>query len=104
MERKDDFVQFKIRKNVRLAPLSTFRIGGACEYFAAAETPERFIAIAEWAKKNHIRLTLFAGGSNVVFPDAKLKGLVLRFFGGKVSFRGNECVADGGVLLGGRPL
>lgn len=100
MEKKEEFTQFKIRKNVKLAPLSTFRIGGACQYFALAETPERFVDIAEWAKRNRIPLTLFAGGSNVVFPDTKLKGLALRFLGGKVFFLGSECVADGGVLLG----
>ncbi len=100
MKKKEDFTQFRIKKNVKLAPLATFRIGGTCDYFTVAETPEKFIAIAEWAKKNGLRLTLFAGGSNVVFPDEKLKGLVLRFLGGKMSFEGNECVVDGGVLLG----
>ncbi len=100
MTRPKDFTQFKIKKNAKLAPLSTFKIGGTSEYLAVAETPEKFVDIAEWAKENKIPLTIFAGGSNTVFPDGKLKGLALRFFGGKISFRGKECVADGGVLLG----
>jgi UDP-N-acetylmuramate dehydrogenase len=100
MREKEDFIQFRIRKSVKLAPLATFRIGGVCEYFALAETPEKFVDIAEWAKKNKMQLTIFAGGSNTVFPDGELKGLALRFLGGKISFQGEECVVDGGVLLG----
>ncbi|MCL4391891.1 UDP-N-acetylmuramate dehydrogenase [Patescibacteria group bacterium] len=100
MTRPEVFTQFKIKKDAKLAPLSTFKIGGVSEYLAIAETPEKFVDIAEWAKKNKMPLTIFAGGSNTVFPDGKLKGLVLRFFGGKISFQGKECVADGGVLLG----
>ncbi len=89
-----------MRKGAKLAPLSTFGIGGRCERFVLAETPEKFVSIAEWARKNDMRLNVFAGGSNVVFPDKELKGLTLRFLGGKMSFDGNECIADGGVLLG----
>ncbi len=100
MTRPEVFTQFKIKKNAKLAPLSTFKIGGTSEYLAVAETPEKFVDIALWTKKNKIPLTIVAGGSNTVFPDGELKGLVLRFFGGKIVFRGKECVADGGILLG----
>ncbi len=94
------FTQFAVKKNVALAPLSTFRIGGRAQYLCVAETPEAFISIFEWAKAHKMKTTIFAGGSNVVFPDGGLSGLTLRFFGGKIRFDRDECVADGGVLLG----
>lgn len=100
MKKSQKFIQFAVKKNVALSSLSTFRIGGKAEYFCVVETPEKFISVFEWAKTNKIKVTIFAGGSNVVFPDKGLGGLVLRFFGGKISFEGNECTADGGVLLG----
>ena len=89
----------KFRKNVKLAPLSTFGIGGSAEYFYEAETPEKFIEAAALARKLKIPFRIFAGGSNVVFPDEKLKGLVIRFRGGKIRVKGNTMVADAGVDL-----
>lgn len=89
----------KIRKNVRLAPLSTFRIGGRAEYFCSVGKPDELVKAIGLAKKLKLPYRIFAGGSNVVFPDGTLKGLLIRFSGGWVVRKGNIAVADGGVNL-----
>ena len=61
--------------------------------------PEDLIYASESAKKLKTPFKIFAGGSNVVFPDGKLKGLTIRFGGGRISVRGNKLVADAGVNL-----
>ncbi|MGC9602988.1 MAG: UDP-N-acetylmuramate dehydrogenase [Minisyncoccia bacterium] len=89
----------KFRKNVKLAPLSTFGIGGWAEYFYEAETPDELIETITLAKKLKMPFRVFAGGSNVVFPDGKLKGLLIRFKGGKILVKKNTMIADAGVGL-----
>ncbi len=89
----------KILGNVPLAPLSTFRIGGKAELFCAVRTPDGFIRAIEWAKENKIPYRVFAGGSNIVFPDEGLKGLLIRFHGGSLEISNNAIIADAGVPL-----
>ncbi len=88
-----------IRKNISLASVSTFRIGGKTELFCSVKTPEHFIRAIEWAKENKIPFRVFAGGSNVVFPDEGLKGLLIRFHGGSLRVLKNTIIADAGVPL-----
>ncbi len=100
MKKNQEFIQFAVKKNVALAPMSTFKIGGRTEYFCLVETPEKLISVYEWAKKNGMKTNVFAGGSNTVFPDKGLRGLTIRFSGGRTSFDGTRCTVDGGVVLG----
>jgi UDP-N-acetylmuramate dehydrogenase len=89
----------KIRKNVKLAPLSTFGIGGRTEYFCSVRKPDELVKAVLFAKKTGVPWRVFAGGSNVVFPDEKMKGLLIRFYGGWLTRKGNVIVADGGASL-----
>lgn len=88
-----------IKKDVSLASLSTFRIGGRAELFCLVKTPEGLIRTIEWAKKHEIPFRVFAGGSNIVFPDEGLKGLLIRFHGGSLKVSKNTIIADAGVPL-----
>jgi len=89
----------KIKKNISLSKFTTFRVGGSAEYFLEVETPEEIISGIEWAKKNKSPYVIIAGGSNVVFPDGKTKGLVIRVSGGKIKRNGNFIITDAGVPL-----
>lgn len=77
----------KIRKNVPLAPLSTFKIGGRVEYFCEIQKVEELFAALDFAKRKRIPYKILAGGSNVVFPDKKLKGLLIKIK-----------IKDGGII------
>ena len=89
----------KFRKNVRLAPFTTFKIGGRAEYFYEAKTAEDFISAIELAKELKFSFKIFAGGSNVVFPDGKLRGLLICLRGGQIEVRGNKLIVNAGVDL-----
>src|SRR5688572_5048267 len=60
-----------------LAPLTTLGIGGSARFFArvghAGDLPE----LLGWAARQGLPVTLLGGGSNVVFADAGVDGLVL---------------------------
>ena len=90
----------RFRKNVPLAPFNTFKIGGRAEYFLSVRKPEDLIRAILWARNRNLPYKIFAGGSNVLFPDNKIEGLVVRFFGGGIKRIGqNKFLIDGGALL-----
>lgn len=73
----------KIQENVPLAPLTTFRIGGAARFFAQAQSVadiEEALALAESKKVDGKSLPIFVlgGGSNVLISDAGFDGLVIK--------------------------
>lgn len=87
------------KRNVRLAPLSTFRIGGRAEFFYLARSPEKLIEAIDWIKKKKMPFKVFAGGSNVVFPDKKLRGVLVQVKGGLIRTNGSAMLVDAGVSL-----
>ncbi len=90
----------RIRKNVPLAPLSTFRIGGSAEYFCSVKKSDDLIEAIRWAKQQGAPYRILAGGSNVVFPDKKLKGLLIQVVDGNINVRGSRTlIVDAGVPL-----
>lgn len=90
----------KIKKNVPLAPLSTFRIGGNAEYFCSVKKSDDLIEAIKWAKQQGAPYRILAGGSNIVFPDKKLKGLLIQVVDGNINVRGSRTfITDAGVPL-----
>jgi len=87
------------KKNVPLALFNTFKIGGRAEYFFKTSRPENLIKAIEWARNKKIPYRVFAGGSNVVFPDKKIKGLLIQFSGGVIKIQKQKMEADAGVSL-----
>jgi len=95
---KNSHIVFK--KNVALAPLSTFRVGGRAEYFYEAHTVPQLLQAISSAKAQKLPFRIFAGGSNVVFPDGLVSGAVIRFFGGRIEACGaRDLCVDAGVPL-----
>ena len=90
---------FHFEENVPLAPLATFGIGGKARYFVSTDSPEKLIEVINFTREKHIPYRLFAGGSNVVFPDEGLDCLVIRVLGGITSVEGSQLTVDAGVLL-----
>ncbi len=89
----------KIERNVSLAELATFGIGGKAKYFCLVKNGEEFLEAINWAKKKNLGWKVFAGGSNIVFPDYDLPYLLICFRGGEIRVINNVIFADAGVLL-----
>jgi len=72
----------KLRKNISLAALSTFKIGGRAEFFCSVKKPEDLFEAICFAKAKKIPYRIIAHGSNIVFSDGKLKGLLIKISDG----------------------
>lgn len=67
----------KIQKNVPLAPLTTFGLGGAAKYFVEIENEDELEGAFEFADKNRLPVFVLGGGSNIVVSDDGFSGLVI---------------------------
>lgn len=67
-----------VSKDVPLAPYTTLNVGGNAEYFAVVESVGTLREALAWAKQGNLPVTILGGGSNVLVPDAGIRGLVLR--------------------------
>ncbi len=75
----------EIRKNVILAPYTTFRIGGPARYFCEIESVDDLKSALNFAKENNLRFFILGGGSNLLISDKGFDGLVI-----KMSIKGLE--------------
>ncbi len=87
-------------RDVPLAPLTTYRLGGPAAYLAEAsdQSELRRLLAAVTAESPAIPLFVLGRGSNVVVSDAGFDGLVIRLVG---EFRAIAVSAEGMVSAGG---
>lgn len=67
-----------IRAREPLAPCTTFRIGGAAEWFCDAPTAADLRTAVAAAARAGVPVTVLGGGSNVLVGDGGVRGLVVR--------------------------
>lgn len=67
-----------IRAREPLAPYTTFRIGGAAEWFCDAPTAADLRSAVAAAARAGVPVTVLGGGSNVLVGDGGVRGLVVR--------------------------
>ncbi|HXF44259.1 MAG TPA: UDP-N-acetylmuramate dehydrogenase [Candidatus Paceibacterota bacterium] len=89
----------KVRKNISLAPLSTFRIGGRADFFCLVKEPTDLFEAVEFARNKKIPYRILAGGSNIVFPDGRFKGLLIKISDGGIVKDKNRLIVGAGVAL-----
>jgi UDP-N-acetylmuramate dehydrogenase len=72
-------IESKIKKDIPLAPYTTFQIGGSAKFFVEVKFGDDLEEAIAWAKKSGIDYFIIGGGSNVLIPDEGLNGLVIKF-------------------------
>lgn len=68
----------QVQQEVPLAPLTTFKVGGAARYFVEARSEEDVCAAVGEARSRDWPLFVLGGGSNLVISDGGWPGLVLK--------------------------
>lgn len=86
----------KIKENVLLAPLTTFKIGGPARYFAEVASEEDLAECLAFAAGQNQPIFVLGGGSNILVSDEGFDGLVIR-----IALSGVRVAAetDGGIEL-----
>ncbi len=68
----------RVRERVVLAPYTTFRIGGAADFFYEARTPDELVQAVTTAKALGLPWFLLGLGANILVGDRGFRGLVIR--------------------------
>ncbi|HNW19761.1 MAG TPA: UDP-N-acetylmuramate dehydrogenase [bacterium] len=66
-----------IQENVRLAPLTTYQIGGPAQFLAKINSLEELTSAIDWATEDHWPIYFLGGGSNLLISDQGVAGLVI---------------------------
>jgi UDP-N-acetylmuramate dehydrogenase len=99
---RDAFGAGRVRQDVPLAPLTTFKVGGPADWLLELHGGEELKQAASIARLAGVRLTVLGGGSNVLVSDSGVRGIVVRVHGGDVRALGASSVrADAGVTING---
>ena len=86
-----------VKRDLPLAPLTTYKVGGPARFFLEAESEEQ-LAAALVALPDDMELFMLGRGSNVVISDEGFPGLVIRLGG---TFLTADVDENGDVVAGG---
>src|SRR5204863_8495917 len=92
----------RARRDVSLAPLTTFRVGGPADWLVEPRTSDEITTALKLASEAGVAVTMLGGGSNVLVSDDGVRGLVIRPRGGEVSEVDDTRIrADAAVTING---
>ena len=92
----------RVRRNVPLAPMTTFKVGGPADVFIETHSEEEIVEALKIAHATGAKVTILGGGSNVLISDQGVRGLVIRPKGGTVKPVGDRLVrADAALTING---
>lgn len=96
------FDRGRVLPDCRLAPLTTFRIGGPADWFIDLYTADDVVAAVRAASKDGIPVTVMGGGSNLLVGDRGVRGLVMRPRAAGIERLAPDLVrADAGTTING---
>lgn len=93
---KNEKLSEHFREQEPLAQYTSWRIGGAAEFYVAPESEAEIARIVQFAQNQGLPLTVLGGGSNVLLSDQGLPGLVMHI---THRFSGFEFKPDGSVRV-----
>ena len=67
-----------LKKNVNLSNYSWFNLGGNADFFYKAEDKDQLLEFLKESKKKNLRITILGAGSNILFRDNGVKGVVVK--------------------------
>lgn len=92
----------RVREQVPLAPLTTFKAGGPADVFVETRSSGEIVSALTIAHGVNAPVTILGGGSNVLVSDRGIRGLVIRPRGGEIAAAGDRLVrADAAVTING---
>lgn len=76
-----------MQENVKLAPYTTFRIGGEARYFVTVSNLEDLKSAVIFAREKELPILPLGGGSNLLISDDGFNGVVIKIEIGGIDFK-----------------
>ena len=88
-----------IKKDVSLKNYNTFRINGKTKYFTKISSKDKLIKTLHWAKENSLPIFILGNGSNILFPDQKYQGIVIKIENNKIKKINKKTIIVGSGMM-----
>jgi UDP-N-acetylmuramate dehydrogenase len=72
------YFMLTIQENIKLAPLTTLKIGGPAKFFCAVKNEAELLEALNFSRDKKLEIFMLGGGSNIVFSDKGFDGLVIK--------------------------
>ena len=89
----------QLQRDVSLAHLSTLEVGGRIQWFTQVDELEQLQQAQTWAKHEGLSVFYLGDGSNVLFSDGSVPGLIIQNLIQRRQQSGNEVELGGGEKL-----
>ena len=89
----------KLRRDVGLAPFTTYKIGGPADYFVEVKTQHALAEAILAAQTAQIPYFLLGSGANILISDEGFRGLVIRNLVADASISGATLTAGSGATI-----
>ena len=88
-----------VKRNVTLAPYTTYKIGGPADYFLEATTTDYLTKAIVLARKEKMPYFVLGTGANILISDHGFRGLVIRNKTNSISLDGTALTAASGTTI-----
>lgn len=87
--------------NTMLAEHNSWHIGGPADLLIEAESPQQVATVVRFARTKQIPLVVIGQGTNLLFDDAGVRGIVLKIGAqmAQITINGQQIIAEGGVWV-----
>jgi UDP-N-acetylmuramate dehydrogenase len=91
----------RLRRDVPLAPYTTFQIGGPADLYFEAQTPDELARAIQTARMLDIPHFLLGVGANILIGDGGIRGLVIRNVADRITVRADahQLEAESGAIM-----
>jgi UDP-N-acetylmuramate dehydrogenase len=88
-----------LQRDVLLAPLTTYRIGGPADWFVAVQTADELAQAVTVARQIDMPFFLLGTGANILVGDLGYRGLVIHNRARHIEVQGSRVVAESGTVI-----
>lgn len=89
----------RLRRDVPLAPLTTFKIGGRAAWFYAARDADELALVVTTARQLGVGYFVLGCGANILIGDRGYAGLIIHNRADGVAFDGARLTAGSGAIM-----
>jgi UDP-N-acetylmuramate dehydrogenase len=88
-----------LKKGEILAPYTTYKIGGAADYFVVVRNSSELINAIKEARKANVPYFVLGTGANILFGDKGYRGLVIKNEAKGFRFEDNSLIVESGAII-----
>lgn len=98
---KNELLKYgKVKENIDLKNYNTYKVSSFAKYLVDVKDENSLISLIKYLEANNVKYMILGNGSNVVLPDKKFNGVIIKLGGlNKIDVDDDEVYVEAGVML-----